>query len=261
MKPSIFSVLMAMFATVCYGQLPYRAMLEQQKQWVYERHHYVPLSGDELRSDYDEQIISESYVLNGDTLINGVNYFKLMMCEQGQTPKYYCALREEGTAVYVVKNNTTDEKLLQDFDVNQFPEYFNGEELNFGYTDETDIVIVNNKPFLRHNYTPKNEELNIELTAVEGIGFSDTALVFGMHPRAYTPSRHDDWWAFKQCEENGEILFTAADFYKTNDTNSIKSAYAEWSKSHNQLFDLQGLPVTGTPKHGIYVKEGRKIVK
>lgn len=261
MKNIVVSILMAMFAAVCYGQLPYRAMLAQQKQWVYERHYYVPLSGDELWSDYDEQIISERYVLDGDTLINGVKYYRLMMSEEEQTPKYYCALREEGTAVYIVENNATDEKLLQDFDVNQFPEYFNDEEPNFGYTDETDVVIVNNKAFLRHNYTPKNEDLNIELTAVEGIGFSDTALVFGMHPRVYSPSHYNDWWTFKQCEENGEILFTAADFYKTNDTNSIKSAYAEWSKSHSQLFDLQGRSVNGTPTHGIYVKEGRKLVR
>ena len=261
MKRIFFLILMAMAVAIGYCQLPYRAMLTQQKAWVYEKHHYVSISCDELLTNYDEQIISERYVLDGDTLINGVKYYRLMMSEEEQTPKYYCALREEGTAVYIVENNATDEKLLQDFDVNQFPEYFNDEEPNFGYTDETDVVIVNNKAFLRHNYTPKNEDLNIELTAVEGIGFSDTALVFGMHPRVYSPSQYNDWWTFKQCEENGEILFTAADFYKRNDTNIINSANTEWRKSHNFLHDLQGRPVNDAPIHGIYVKDGRKVIR
>ena len=43
MKRIFFLILMSMAVAIGYCQLPYRAMLTQQKAWVYEKHHYVSI--------------------------------------------------------------------------------------------------------------------------------------------------------------------------------------------------------------------------
>ena len=240
-------------------QIPYRQMLEDQKAWVYEKRHFIPISEKDFL--YEEQDIPVRFVLDGDTLINGTRYFKLIMHEEGETPSYYCALREQGTAVYVIEKDNTEEALLQEFDIEKFPKYFNDDIEIFGYEDQTDVINVNGKTFLRHRYKPNDPDENDELIAVEGIGFSETALVFGMYPPYYSPSTYADLWVFKSCEQNGETIFSAADFYNNGDTNAIKLTNTKPNRVKNTFFDLQGRPVQSISKHGIYIKNGRKVIR
>ena len=54
-----------------------------------------------------------------------------------------------------------------------------------------------------------------------------------------------------QCKQGDEVLYSVdiATSIQTPQINEVSS---------NIRFDLQGRPVKSTPKHGIYIKDGRK---
>ena len=57
---------------------------------------------------------------------------------------------------------------------------------------------------------------------------------------------------------NGNSIFTSDDFQKVEGVVCI--ANAKRTSTPKYSFNLQGRPVVGTPKRGIYVKEGKKYV-
>ena len=103
------------------------------------------------------------------------------------------------------------------------------------------------------------------VTAVEGVGYEQCGILgmfFGFTPSNYV--------RFEACYEDGECIFTAADFYKPGINTGIESMYngqdaknngMQEGTRNNVLFDLQGRPVQGTPKHGVYIQNGKKVMK
>lgn len=86
-----------------------------------------------------------NFVVEGDTLIDDVHYFKLMEYEKDNAPSYYAALREQGTAVFIIDKGDEKERLLQEFDIAKFPDAFEDGTPNFGFTEDKVIVSVNGR--------------------------------------------------------------------------------------------------------------------
>ena len=65
-----------------------------------------------------------------------------------------------------------------------------------------------------------------------------------------------------KCFQDGVCIFTADDFLAS--TDGIKDvAVSEKDKALSEdasLYDLSGRKVTGTPRRGIYIKGGRKVL-
>ena len=251
MKRSLVIALqLVIIATASYSQLPYRPMLEEGKVWVYENHHFEML---EIRDNweiiYDEQISFPRYTIMGDTLINGVRYNKLMCCIEDENPVYNKALREEGTAVYCIDNGKTEEYVLQDFDVNKYPDIFRWQ------TDSIDYILVDGIYYLRHHYYNQNGQA----LAVEGIGLEHHGIVYGMH--VHLLSGKKDYMFFSWCELNGKTIFTNDDFYTPAvELSAINTAQTK-KNAASPYYDLQGRRLQNKPGKGVYVSKGRKMVQ
>ena len=221
-------------------------MLKQGKSWIYDSYHY-----NEDKGKYDDPV-RVSFVIDGDTLINGKSYYRLF---NYSTLSYYCALREEGTTLYCVSLGEQQEKVLQEFDPSKFPGEM-GE-----YTVQKDTITVRDTPFVRYQYKPENN--GKPMTAVEGVGFKDKGIVYGMYPSEGSDN-FSDYMKFRYCVEDGRVIFMNDEF-DTQQTNDIKDLYhtanAISRKISNSLFDLQGRRITGIPSRGVYIKDGKKYVK
>ena len=57
-----------------------------------------------------------------------------------------------------------------------------------------------------------------------------------------------------QCKKGDEVLYSA------DSVTSIQTPQKN-EASKDYLFDLQGRPIKGEAKRGIYVKDGRKVIK
>ena len=188
-----------------------RKMLEQGKTWVYEYHDF----DEEEEFDHDEEVFDVSYTIQGDTVIGGVSYVKLMRQQDGVST-YYAALREEGTAVFRVMAGKSNEYKTLEFDPTKLSSMPN---IYCDYTEHKEVIKVNGREFVRHIYEAVDEPLIFpRLIAVEGVGFR-TVGIFGVFQEL--PTCHCDYESFKACYEDGECIFTNEDFEYTDPQTNV----------------------------------------
>ena len=188
-----------------------RKMLEQGKTWVYEYHDF----DEEEEFDHDEEVFDVSYTIQGDTVIGGVSYVKLMRQQDGVST-YYAALREEGTAVFRVMAGKSNEYKSLEFDPTKLSSMPN---IYCDYTEHKEVIKVNGREFVRHIYEAVDEPLIFpRLIAVEGVGFR-TVGIFGVFQEL--PTCHCDYESFKACYEDGECIFTNEDFEYTDPQTNV----------------------------------------
>ena len=208
------------------------------------------------------------YTISGDTLIDDRSYVKLYRQEEAEAPVYWMGLYEEGGTIYWCNRGETQAERFIEYN----PIHLNEHIMDIympNMTDEIDYVTVNDRLFIRHNYSFGYTGMIV--TAVEGVGYEQCGILgmfFGFTPSNYV--------RFEACYENGECIFTAADFYKLGINTGIKSVnnepLGEQSETlatkgtqectmNNVLFDLQGRRIQGSPKHGVYILNGKKVMK
>ena len=229
-------------------------MLKEGKQWVYN-HYRDSVLYNENGMPYDviQVVTKDIYTLSGDTIIGGVLYYK-MYCQEGdKEPRYDCALREEGQSVYCY--NSDKDILLVEFNPIRFNELVGSEYLT-EMVDSVDQVMVNDRLFIRHHYREIMDPLIVH-RVVEGVG-SERNGIFGLHLKILL---NGDLRYFEACYEDGKCIFTVGDFQKSGINTNIKSAIIKQRQVSNTLFDLQGRRLNAEPKHGVYIKNGKKVVK
>ena len=133
-----------------------------------------------------------------------------------------------------------------------------------------DGVEVNGKTFrrmtLKETYAYYGDTVSVTGYWVEGVGSS-----FGLLSPDNWPAMGGTFY-LESCFEDGECIFTAADFDKQGiDINTgVESLYNEQCTMNkgtqectmnNVLFDLQGRRIQGSPKHGVYIQNGKKVMK
>jgi hypothetical protein len=64
-------------------------------------------------------------------------------------------------------------------------------------------------------------------------------------------------------QESGEFEYSEPNFSFTAvlDETQVRGITNATLEKTSRLFDLQGRPVKDAPKHGIYVKDGRKVIR
>ena len=238
-------------------------MLVEGKQWVYT--HYrdsLVYDGNGIPYDVVRVVTKVVYTISGDTLIDGRSYVKLYRQEESEAPVYWMGLCEEGGTIYWCNREKNQAERFIEYN----PIYLN-EHITDIYMpdmrDEIDYVTVNDRLFIRHNYSFGYTGMIV--SAVEGVGYEQCGIL-GMF-FLFTPS---NYVRFEACYEDGECIFTAADFYKPGINTGIESMYngqdaknngMQEGTRNNVLFDLQGRRIQGSPKHGVYIQNGKKVMK
>ncbi|MBO4810398.1 MAG: hypothetical protein J5552_02395 [Prevotella sp.] len=231
-------------------------MLVDGKQWVY-RHHVETWNWELM---WPEKVDTKvTYTLSGDTLIKYKHYKKLYRQEEDEAPVYDRALRESGKRVYCYGYPKEEDLPLIEFN----PIFFTPSFVNPYFddlVDRIDEVTVNDRTFTRHRYYKKGSDdwRQAFYAGVEGVGFEYTGIL-GMN-FAMTPS---NYITFEACYEDGECIFTAEDFEKPgNDSDGVEAPLNVQHSTFNvqRCFDLQGRRLTGQPKPGIYIVDGKKHV-
>ena len=231
-------------------------MLAEGKQWVYS--HHVQKANPER---WEEVVTKVTFTLGGDTLIDGRLYMKLYRQEESEAPVYSMALREEEGTVYCYRrwydNRTEEERRFIEFNPSHFEPSFM-DPCKTDATERIDTITVNGRLFVRHFYNESQigDWYLPEFIGVEGIGYEDKGIL-GMDFKISMSDRLH----FEACYEDGECIFTKDDFNrKSGETDGIDTTKNASNHSAKGAYDLQGRRVIGTPRRGIYVKEGKKYV-
>lgn len=235
------------------AQHQYGPNLVEGRSWVYDYHHFEVI--DELTGQYDEKVMKLSYTLKGDTIINGTSYHKIYWQWDDGEPAYRMAYREEGSTVFCYDNRTGGDRVVMELETDRFME--TALPFIYNFLHVTDTIAVNGRLFCRHKYK-ENEMDQYPFIAVEGIGFCDTGLIDAL-ANYVRPTCVCDYTMFRECYENGELIFRNSDF-KIESTNGLDRTTVSPVRQRGTLFDLQGRRLKEAPEHGVVIEDGRKKV-
>ena len=213
-------------------------------------------------NDYNNKPGDCIFTICGDTVICERAY-KKVFCEYEQyygdkNAHYYCAVREESYQVFFVESETQEEKLICDFNSPKNILYFSrpdrqyarigGKRISGSPTEQLEFTLC----------AVKEEKVSYSYvygTWVEGVGslanpFSCELYVdeVKLVPRIHVGT----CWKGETCVFNQDWLAVPADKVNTLKRND---------SPNERLFDLQGRRLNAEPKHGVYIKNGKKVVK
>ena len=63
------------------------------------------------------------------------------------------------------------------------------------------------------------------------------------------------------CYEDGKCIFTDGDFYKAGETDCIDHVNKKPLTVHSSTYDLQGRPILRSFKYGVFIQNGKKVVR
>ena len=202
-----------------------------------------------------------TYVLEGDTVIGGITYKRLL-----SDGKYVCGLREEDGRVYKRGNNS--EGLLYDFNA-QPGDIFKNDEyiwMQVGQVRQVSVKGQDRRCLDMYSYyylgDPEEGEdvkimggYNVADYWIEGIGctgFPDNAFwwfIIGNYPLLVSVYDGDE--CIFDIEEFASIVATSVrDIPKATDGRSISP--------DTPIYDLQGRRLNATPQKGVYIQNGKK---
>ena len=277
---TITLMLGALFPTTLHAQHAYRPLVVDGKDWVsvYLRQTDIihieegKIMGGDRTEDYGEM----HEVLEGDTVINGYTYKKV----QTTTPyRSYCsyALREEDRKVYVYVFNFNQEFLLYDFNaevgdvvmagmqgdrskkctiVEKREVELQGETFNFYAVEVTEYV---NSSYRSYWVEGIGSPLGIQFEPdYAPIPHSNEAEI--EDPETYTGPYITtlDSNLFDYCMEGDKLLGTREEIWAL--FTGIQPAAATKYVPSNDIYDLSGRRVQGTPKKGVYIQNGKAVV-
>ena len=186
---------MLLFATMASLQLQAKKhpFVMEGKKWVY------------AKNDGTKKI---TYVIHGDTVINGEAFMKFFRSENNGNSIYFGAVQEIDKMVFIVYADEVQKGLVYDF--REKPDspvtLASGLTLNVSFEckQEFDSELYNR---IRYSHPPfPNGEAFIEyMSAIDGFG--------GMEMDLFCRDITDINYTLMECYENGEYLFNAFDTY------------------------------------------------
>lgn len=207
------------------------------------------------------------FTMRGDTVI-GERSYKKVFCKfekhyRDKEQHYYCAVREDSYRVFFIGQDEKDEKLLYDFNSPQ-------EKLTLSRRDNQYERSTGEHMFLRPkglftfdiyriieiDEVPKRENVGLW---IEGVGSYGNPFEFAPEFYCKEPTLGDIMYV-TLCKKDDEFIFE--EWWMDSNDNPLKQGITTIKfTSQKILFDLQGRAVKGTPKHGVYIKDGRKIIR
>ena len=249
-KKTLIILLLLFISCMASAQIPkdYEPFIVEGKVWHYE---VVTYRGSEFIS-YDFIIY-----FSGDTIVEGKKSKFLFMGPQGQIQMTSACYEENGKVwmFYELKTKEHPEPyLIFDFSAEE------GDFVKDWYTVRSDsLEVVNTTTITSFGRERKRLALKSSLHPQNAIGY----WLEGVGSRY---DMFDLWPSFaasvrlKSCELNGEIIADQSSF---GDAALQLSGIQEITTSLSQppaLYDLHGRRVSGTPRRGIYICDGRKFL-
>lgn len=205
-----------------------------------------------------------TYKIDGDTVINGKTYKKFV--QNGSHIGIF--MRQEGARIYKYPSDVMipsedglipQENLAYDFGLQERDTIYYYPPYGFGLVvAHIDTVMVDGISRRRLTMNTGVEEDEIETLAdiwVEGIGGAASSPCF-----YWTAWESSISGMMQSCIQDGRVLFSWDDFFSPGITNSISAAAKPEIGKSKATFDLQGRSVTGKPRPGIHIQQGRKWV-
>lgn len=236
---------------------------------------YIPLVKEEAVWEYDMRYLTSDTQSNiriwfeGDTIIGNEKYkclyLKLIFTypEYHITSRFESAWQEQDRKVYVWNEFLNRKVLYYDFNLKKgdaISNLYGAPEDAVGIVTDEDTIEVNgikrSRLEITYEYEKHGSQQQIKAYWVEGIG-SNSAL---FTPVAFTPGGYD----YMEYFESDTCLFTQENFYLpkngTGTASGMSSRYGANTEEPHSVgcFDLQGHQIKGTPKRGIYIKDGKK---
>ena len=281
MKTTNFLLLMLILSMRCYSQGGidtdcHRPMFAQGKSWSYDRVRVVSDGGKRIER------YNVSYTIDGDTLIDGLTYWKLYRDDSyTDTRTFNSAWRQEGEKVLSAAWQVNADDVSMQYNFLQMYKFLLPEVYDFSDSPQRhyyyalgdddyiqqdvefqiDTVLVGGRLYRRFT-----EEWG-QLRWIEGIGSNGGI---------YSPWDDDtaldgyEYEVFKSCSENGEVIFTRSDFnaapYVSNSSLFI-SAMQHKEPQLPMSFDLHGCRLSNSKwsnrqmRKGVYIQNGRKVVR
>jgi hypothetical protein len=114
------------------------------------------------------------------------------------------------------------------------------------------IISVNGCQYTRQVW--KSEDNGIYLI-VEGIG-SETGFLYIENITTNGASTQ-----FVECRDKGQRIFTCEDFNATSGINDFRATSGLTNAKSSEYYDLQGRRLAAPPAKGVYIQDGRKVLK
>ena len=212
---------------------------------------------------YKKQPIDCVFTMRGDTLIGGKNY-KKVLCEYekfygDKLQHYYCAVREEAYQVFFVEGDSATEELLYDFSSPKETLIMYYADSLIARTDGYHLVFCPSKQYLYDLCLVVNGEVKrpyLYGSWIEGAGAYDSN-PFAIILNVKTSQNKLDI-IVDSCIKDDKCYFH-------NDwllaTTAISNKTIEEQSFNNGIYDLQGRPIQGSPKHGVYIQNGKKVMR
>lgn len=216
----------------------------------------------------EEPIVTITFRLQGDTIINGCCYKKKWFSVEKDLSDMYplpnSYMREESGKVYILDKD--GEELWFDYTAQV------GDTLCFVQNQAYGLVVSIDDAILEHSDGKQRKHYKVMLgqkTSSDDIVFIDRYIdvyedigVLNSPTYGYGLGEHQlftygNSFALLCVHENGTVLYQSPDgCYKEKDTD-IKLVVID--DSYESYYDLMGRKVTH-PTRGIYIKDGRKVV-
>ena len=250
------------------SQLEYRPFAEDRKVWESQ-------VGLIMENVYGNRI-------DGDTLIGGEIWKKvynyIFMPDFGTS--YYAAIRDEGKKVFAIAKGSNRPRLLYDFDLKEGEMVKCGIEGNvFGCLLDKDEPVDSLLGFPFITYLKVERIDTIEARGLQHRLFTLTLL--DAYKERFRNEKNIIWaegvgssagpfspWLplppeeslFLSCYENEVYIFGNTEFYEHFETNGISNARYPISE-RDIIYDLQGRSFATPPAKGLYIQNGRKLLK
>ena len=218
---------------------------------------------------HDSNLYYYSYIIEGDTTYTrtGDSYKKVWLIDEhqfGDTERHYFgAVRQEGDYVYLLEKDTKREYMLYDFGIRKggiltFPFEDDVFYLRFQNSGEQEINGITRRwtafsPYYdsmgsswRYTWTSKG--------VLEGIGtLTEPFRITGSSPG-------HSYCQLVSCYED-DIRIYGEEEDVLNDISGVKTEKQGKGKDKDGIYDLQGRRLPSVPAKGIYIKDGKAIVK
>ena len=235
----------------------YHPFLKEGKTWNYQEYYHNLWDDEQWTKDV-------SYVINGTTEIDGKTYYKMYrISEEGS--KYYCALREEDRKVWLYTSDDGDQ-LLYDFGMSVGDSYTPSDEsiryqltaikpMRFQYYQLLNVLHYDVSD--QYDPTEPYEYIGPE-QIVEGVGCEKGWNIMELYA-IVAPNGILHGENFLSCYEDGKCIFTADDFnlYETQ-TKEIEVINDNKAENKKGIYNLQGQRIRHLQK-GLNIVNGRKV--
>lgn len=277
-KERIFAVcltsVICLFTQAQTSQLEYQPFAQEGKVWETQ----VGL----IQENVYGNKVGEDTIINNETWKKIYNYVGYPEYNN----IYYAAVRDVGKKVYAIAKGSKKPRLIYDFYLQEGDMVKCGVEGNafgclldrdeqpdtlLGYpfvsylkVERIDTIVARNMKHRRYTLSLldayKEHYLAGENTIIDSViwieGVGSGAGPFS--PWMSLPPRQSilqGCWIGKTC------LFAFPDFYDAEASTTVSDLMNNSKECFFSDFDLQGRPVQGSPKHGVYIQSGKKVMR